>query len=125
MEGEFCISRPKNVVIQFQPENIVSFYLNEFLLSGGTQIKREKLKFPILSVLFCICQFFSKIDNFKSYWTAISISEDKSSKVKENTKQQILDYTGVDLTWVNLLVNISLAGERKEERANRPLCSIS
>ena len=58
-----------------------------------------------ISNLFCICQFFSKIDNFKSYWTAISISEDKSSKVKENTKQQILDYTGGDP------VNISLAGD--------------
>ena len=29
----------KNLVIQFQPENIVSFYLNEFFLSGGTPIK--------------------------------------------------------------------------------------
>ena len=68
------------------------------------------MKFPIWSVLLCICQFFSKIDNFKSYWTAISISEDKSSKVKENTKQQILDYTGGDP------VNISLAGDWRLER---------
>ena len=54
MEGEFCISRPKNVVIQFQPENIVSFYLNEFLLSGGTQIKRGKTKISnfVCSVLY-------------------------------------------------------------------------
>ena len=45
---------PKNVVIQFQPENIVSFYLNEFLLSGGTPIKRGKTKISnfVCSVLY-------------------------------------------------------------------------
>ena len=41
-KGNFVSLALKNVVIQFQPENIVSFYLNEFLLSGGTPIKRGK-----------------------------------------------------------------------------------
>ena len=53
-KGNFVSLALKNVVIQFQPENIVSFYLNEFLLSGGTPIKRGKTKISnfVCSVLY-------------------------------------------------------------------------
>ena len=53
-KGNFVSLASENVVIQFHPENIVSFYLNEFLLSGGTPIKRGKTKISnfVCSVLY-------------------------------------------------------------------------
>ena len=44
----------KGNFVSLAPENIVSFYLNEFLLSGGTPIKRGKTKISnfVCSVLY-------------------------------------------------------------------------
>ena len=87
--GNFVSLALKNVVIQFQPENIVSFYfLFEFLLSGGTPIKRGKTK------ISNFCLFCSVFVNFSPKLTILNpigqqflfqkINHQKLKKIRNN-----------------------------------------